>query len=56
MMRDILKGTADEAGNTNRTGRHSTVDLLFKVACLVAKVNIIFNLKMSLSELVSARR
>jgi hypothetical protein len=35
------------AGNTNLRGRLSTVDLLIKEACFVAKVNNILNAKMS---------
>jgi len=34
----------------------STVDLLIKVACYVKKKNNIFNIKMSLSKLVTTRR
>ncbi len=42
--------------NTNWKGRLSTVDLLIKVACLATLVNDIFNIEMSWSKLVSARR
>jgi hypothetical protein len=35
------------AGNSNRGGRLSTVDLLIKVAGFVKKVNVIFNLERS---------
>jgi hypothetical protein len=37
-------------------GRFSTVDLLIKEAGFVKKVNNIFSIKMSYSELVSTRR
>ncbi len=46
----------DVAGNTNWRERHSTLDLLIKEACSVKKVNYVFNIKSSLSELDSARR
>jgi hypothetical protein len=36
-----------QAGNTNRRGKLSTVELLIKVACFVKEVNNIFDLKMS---------
>jgi hypothetical protein len=35
----------NEAGNTNRKGMVSTVDLLIKVACFVKKINKISNRK-----------
>ncbi len=43
-------------GNTYWRGRLGTVDLLTKVDCLVKKVNNIFSIKMSWSELVSTMR
>ena len=37
--------TLHYAGKTNRKGQHSTVDLLIKVACFVAKVNNVSGIK-----------
>jgi hypothetical protein len=38
------RGLIVAAGNPNRRGRLSTVDLLVKVACFVTRVNNIFNI------------
>ncbi len=43
-------------GTLTEGGRPSTYDLLVKIACFVKKGKNIYNLKMSLSKLVSTRR
>jgi len=45
-----------KAGNTNWGGRHSTIDLLIKVACFAKRVKNIFKVKRSWSKLVVTRR
>ncbi len=44
------------SGNTDQSGRLSTVDLLIKVACFLTKVDKNFSVKMSWSVPVSTRR
>jgi hypothetical protein len=52
----LLNFFVSKAGNTNWAERLSTVDLLIKVACFTNGVNNVFNIRRSLSKLVSTRR